>query len=191
MRQVRLAFVLLPAFLALISAQTPPQGPPQGPPAGQMPPGPPGGGPPQERWKPEKLTNLKVLPKDTTPDQIMETMNHFRRSLNMGCLGCHKGQQGQPISTFDFADDSKENKEIARKMVKLTEDLNTKYADSYPDHDDVDKTKPRVTCATCHRGKRHVDTDPPPPPPRPEGAPGVTPPNGQPPAGQRPPGPPL
>jgi hypothetical protein len=187
MRQVRLAFVLLPAFLALVSAQTPPQTPPpaQGPPAGQMPPGPPGapGGapPPQERWKPEKLTNLKVLPKDTTPDQIMEIMNHFRRSLNMGCLGCHKGQQGQPISTFDFPDDSKENKEVARKMVKLTDDLNTKYADSYPDRDDADKSKPRVTCATCHRGKRHVDTDPPPPPPRPEGAP----------QGPRPPGPPL
>lgn len=201
MRQVRLAFVLLPAFLAFVSAQTPPQGPPpQGAPQGQMPPGPPGGGapnggPPQEHWKPEKLTNLKVLPKDTTPDQIMDIMQHFRRSLNLGCLGCHKGQQGQPISSFDFADDSKENKEIARKMVKLTDDLNTKYADAYPEHDGADKGKPKVTCATCHRGNRHPETEPPPQQRRPEGAPqgtpGMPPPNG-PPAGQRPPaGPPL
>src|SRR4029079_5979413 len=116
MRQVRLALLLVPLCFAFVSAQTPPQGPPQGPPpnpaGGQMPPGPPGGGPPQERWKPEKLTNLKVLPKDTTPDQIMELMQHFRRSLNTGCWGCPKGQKGQPISSFDFPDDSKENKEV-------------------------------------------------------------------------------
>jgi hypothetical protein len=165
MRQVRLALVLLPVLIAFVSAQTPPQG--------QMPPG---GGPPQEHWKPEKLTNLKVLPKDTTPDQIMDIMEHFRRSLNMGCLGCHKGQQGKPISSFDFPDDSKENKEIARKMVKLTDDLNTKYADAYPEHDDSEKGKPKVTCATCHRGKRHPETEPPPPPPRPEGTPQGAPP---------------
>jgi len=189
-RPIRFALSLLavPVLITLTSAQTPP--------AGQMPPGPPGGGPPMEHWKPEKLTNLKVLPKDTTPDQIMETMQHFRRSLNMGCLGCHKGQQGQPISTFDFADDSKENKEVARKMVKLTDDLNTKCADAYPDQDDTDKAKPRVTCATCHRGKRRPETDPPPPPPRPEGTPqstpGMAPPAGQqPPPGPRPAGPPL
>lgn len=150
-----------------------------------------------ERWKPEKLTNLKALPKDTTVDQLMDTMQHFRRSLNMGCLGCHKGQQGQPPSTFDFADDSKETKEIARKMIKLTADLNTKYADAYPSRDDENQGKPRVTCATCHRGNRHPETEPPPPPPRPQGAPqgmpGMTPPPGQaPPPGQRPPaGPPL
>src|SRR6266540_2617476 len=96
------------------SAQTPPPAGQQ-PPAGQ-PPRPPG--PPDEHWKPTKLTNLKVLPKETTPDQIMATMQHFRQSLGMGCLGCHKGQQGQPISTFDFADDSKENKEVARAMIK-------------------------------------------------------------------------
>jgi Photosynthetic reaction centre cytochrome C subunit len=164
MRQVRssiplLLLIVLTLTLA-VSAQTPPA---------QVPPG----GPPTERWKPEKLTNLKVLPKETTPDQIMEIMQHFRRSLNIGCLGCHKGQQGQPISTFDFADDSKENKDIARKMIKLTDDLNTKYADAYPDHDDTEKAKARVTCASCHRGKRHVETEPPPPPGRPEGPPPV------------------
>ncbi len=138
----------------------------------QPPPGAPGApgtppGPPQEHWKPEKLTNLKVLPKDTTPDQIMETMRHYTRSLGVGCLGCHKGQQGQPISTFDFADDSKENKEIAREMIKLTQDINTKYPDAFPERNEGDKGKPKVTCATCHRRNRHPETEPPPPPPPP------------------------
>jgi hypothetical protein len=178
------------------SAQTPP--PPAGqqpPPGGMPPPGGPGGGGP--RWKPEKLTNLKVLPKDTTPDQIMGIMRHFVQSLGVGCLGCHKGVEGQPVSTFDFPDDSKETKETARKMIKMTADLNTKYVDTFPVHEDTDKSKPRVTCATCHRRNRHPETEPPPPPPRPEGAPqgppGMQPPPpGQTPAPPRPPaGPPL
>jgi hypothetical protein len=203
MRQVSslslaLALVLTGAF---VHAQQPPaqQPPPQstpppqqgqpapGTPPSQVPPGRPQGGPPPEPdWKPEKLTNLKVLPKDTTPDQIMVIMRHFRESLGVGCLGCHKGQQGQPISSFDFADDSKENKDIARAMIKLTDDINTKYPDAFPAHEEGDK-KPKVTCATCHRRNRHPETEPPPRPPRPEGTPGQP---GQP--GQRPPaGPPL
>jgi hypothetical protein len=149
------------------SAQTPPPSGQQ-PPAG-MPPGRPG--PPDEHWKPTKLTNLKVLPKETTPDQIMEIMQHFRHSLGVGCLGCHKGQQGQPMSTFDFADDSKENKEIARAMIKLTDDINTKYPEAFVLREEADKDKPKVTCATCHRRNRHPETEPPPQPPRPEGAP--------------------
>ena|SRR5690349_9132612 len=121
MRQVRSMFtliVLIALTLTGVGAQQPPQTPAQTPPPGQMPPGPPvgpaGGGPPGmppggpqgPRWKPEKLTNIKALPKDITVDQLMETMQMVRRSLNVGCLGCHKGQQGQPISSFDFADDS-------------------------------------------------------------------------------------
>ncbi len=154
----RLALALTILTPATLSTQTHAQQPP---PASAQP------GPPQEHWKPEKLTNLKVLPKDTTPDQIMETMRHYTRSLGVGCLGCHKGQQGQPISTFDFADDSKENKEIAREMIKLTQDINTKYPDAFPERNEGDKGKPKVTCATCHRRNRHPETEPPPPPPRP------------------------
>jgi hypothetical protein len=200
MRRVRHGFSLLAlSAVTLVAAagmvaraQQPPSSNPQGqqPPAnpsaqpaepGQPPPGmppgmPPGGGPPHDNWKPEKLTNLNVLPKDTTPDQIMATMRTYTQSLGVGCLGCHKGQQGKPMSTFDFADDSKENKEIARAMIKLTQDINTKYPDAFP-KEDADKDKPKVTCATCHRRNRHPETEPPPPPPRPgeptQGAPGA------------------
>jgi hypothetical protein len=166
-----IAFTLALSAIALtttvIAAQT--QTPGQPPQTGQQPPAgmPPNGGPPPDNWKPEKLTNLKVLPKDTTPDQIIVIMRHYTRSLGVGCLGCHKGQQGQPLSTFDFADDSKENKEITRGMIKMTQDINTKYPDAFPERNDGDKDKPRVTCATCHRRNRHPETDPPPPPPRP------------------------
>src|SRR5262249_54988574 len=84
-RPSSIAFALIVAATTATLAQQPP---------------PPAGGPPQENWKPEKLTNLKVLPKDTTPDQIMETMRHYTRSLGVGCLGCHKGHEGQPAVDF-------------------------------------------------------------------------------------------
>src|ERR1700754_5165895 len=80
-----------------------------------------------ENWKPEKVTNLKVLPKDTTPDQIMTIMKGYAESLNVGCVACHKGKVDAPLSTFDFADDGKENKDVTRSMIAMTRDINTKY----------------------------------------------------------------
>lgn len=123
--------------------------------------------PAQPEWKPEKLTNLKVLPKDTTPEQIMAIMKHYTASLGAGCVMCHKGQVGQPYSTFDFADDGKENKEVTREMIRMTMEINTKYPDALPS---ASATEPAVTCATCHRRNRHPETEPPPPPPKPAGA---------------------
>ena len=114
-----------------------------------------------ENWKPEKLTNLKVLPKDTTPDQIMTIMKGFAESLNVGCVACHKGKVDAPLSTFDFADDSKENKEVTRSMILMTKDINTKYPDGLPE---ATEANPLVTCATCHRRNRHPETDLPPKP---------------------------
>lgn len=182
----RVAFVLgaLVVAGAAVAVPVPVVAEPQQPPAqqGQAQPGqqgPPRQGPgpnPADRdWKPEKITNLKVLPKDTTPEQIMEIMRHYTQSLGAGCVMCHKGQVGQPFSTFDFADDAKENKEVARNMIRMTNDINSKYPEAFPEATPGD---PPVTCATCHRRTRHPEKDPPPPPPRPEGG---APPQGPPP----------
>jgi hypothetical protein len=114
-----------------------------------------------ENWKPEKLTNLKVLPKDTTPDQIVTIMKGYAESLNVGCVACHKGKVDAPLSTFDFADDGKENKDVTRSMIAMTRDINTKYPEGMPD---ATEKEPMVTCATCHRRNRHPETDLPPKP---------------------------
>jgi Photosynthetic reaction centre cytochrome C subunit len=114
-----------------------------------------------ENWKPEKLTNLKVLPKDTTPDQIMTIMKGYAESLNVGCVACHKGKVDAPLSTFDFADDGKENKDVTRSMIAMTRDINTKYPEGLPN---ASEKEPGVTCATCHRRNRHPETDLPPKP---------------------------
>jgi hypothetical protein len=110
-----------------------------------------------EDWKPEKLTNLKVLPKTTTPDEIIKIMRGFNESLNVECHFCHKGKMKAPLSTFDFPDDSKEHKEVTRSMLTMTNDINTKYAEGMGDDASVDT--PKVTCATCHRRNRHPETD--------------------------------
>jgi len=112
-------------------------------------------------WKPEKLTNIQALPKEITPDDLMKQMRHFNESLNVGCVFCHQGPVDGPIEKFDFASDRKERHKIARSMIVMTSDINTKYPEGMGD---FDATAPKTTCATCHRRNRHPETEPPPKP---------------------------
>jgi hypothetical protein len=91
----------------------------------------------------------------------MTIMKGFAESLNVGCVACHKGKVDAPLSTFDFADDGKENKEVTRSMIAMTRDINTKYPEGMPD---ASEKEPMVTCATCHRRNRHPETELPPKP---------------------------
>ena len=79
---------------------------------------------PLEDYKPDKLQNIQVLPKDITPDALMALMKTYNASLNVDCVFCHKGQVGKPWSTYDFADDKKKRHETARLMIKTTAELN-------------------------------------------------------------------
>ena len=75
--------------------------------------------------------NLKVLPADT---DIRATMGGFRVGLGVMCTYCHV--QG------DFASDENPKKNIARAMIRMVTDLNSKFPDG----------KAHVSCYTCHRG---------------------------------------
>ena len=116
--------------------------------------------PDEDTFKPEKIENLTVLPKTTTPDQLMTIMREWNASLNVGCVFCHKGKLGAPLSTFDFKDDAKDHHAVTRNMVTMTNDLNTKYPEGMGD--DATLETPKVTCATCHRRKRKPESDLPP-----------------------------
>ncbi|HEY8549358.1 MAG TPA: c-type cytochrome [Vicinamibacterales bacterium] len=148
------------AYRLAAQQQQPPAEPPAAPSSSQA------AGTSDEDWKPEKLTNLKVLPKTTTPDEIMTIMRGFTEALNVGCIFCHKGKLNAPLSTFDFADDSKEHKEVTRSMIQMTNDINTKYPEGMGD---ASLEEPKVTCATCHRRNRHPEIDLPPKEERPRG----------------------
>jgi hypothetical protein len=120
---MRLSFVLLLLSVAAL-AQAPPQAPPEGQaPHKQMP----------------APKNLKLL----DPAELMPTMMAFRVALGEKCDFCHVAG--------DFASDDKPPKEIARKMIMLARDINSKFPDG----------KIHVTCYTCHRGAEEPLTAPP------------------------------
>jgi hypothetical protein len=128
-------------FAAQEPAPPPPQTQPGGPP------------PPHEMPAP---TNLKVLPRNLTGPQVHEIMEKWEGELGTSCKTCHAadpknlGPNGKP--RLNFADDSKEDKQTARKMFKMVEDINSNYISK------IDSSGAPVTCGTCHRG--HLGPEP-------------------------------
>lgn len=103
---------------------------------------------PEWQW-PEHPKNLKVLPKDIKPEQLQATMTGFTRALGVRCPYCHVGEEGKPLSTFDFPSDAKLKKQTARQMIKMVGHVkkDLKKAGLTPG--------PRVNvgCITCHHGR--------------------------------------
>jgi len=98
---------------------------------------------------PERARNLKVLPKDTPKEKLQATMVGFTRSLGVRCPFCHVGQEGQPLTTFDFVSDKKPEKEVARGMMRMVRDVSKDLSKmKIPGTDRV-----QVQCITCHRGR--------------------------------------
>lgn len=143
-----LAAVVLSAS-AVLALSTLAQAPQAAPPSAGAPPPP----PPQARPAP---TNLQVLPKNLTGEQVHEIMEQWEGSLGAHCSTCHTadpnniGPNGRP--RLNFADDSKEEKATARKMYQMTEDINKNHLAK------IDSSGAPVTCGTCHRG--HLGPEP-------------------------------
>jgi len=113
--------------------------------------------PPKEHDQPRPdPINLKVLPKNLTGDQVHEIMEGWEAALGADCSACHKadanniGPDGRP--RLDFADDSKQEKAIARQMYIMMEEINRNYIAK------IDSSGAPVTCGTCHRG--HLAPEP-------------------------------
>ncbi len=98
---------------------------------------------------PDTFTNLKVLPKDISKDKLVEVMKSFTFSLGVRCNYCHEGEDGQPLSTFDFQSDKKNEKLKARTMMNMTHDINSDYLSKFSEYQDKIV---EVKCVTCHRG---------------------------------------
>jgi tetratricopeptide (TPR) repeat protein len=103
----------------------------------------------QAQFPPEKLENLKVFPKDIPVRALIDTMAGFTRALGVRCTFCHVGEEGKPLSTYDFKSDEKHPKEAARVMLGMVAAINGAQLGKL-EH----RHEPRitVTCATCHRG---------------------------------------
>ena len=103
------------------------------------------------RFPPESLINVKVIPKNTPPIQVVGIMRNFAGALGVRCQFCHVGQEGMPLAQFDFAKDEKRPKLVARQMMRMVEEINHRVDTLPHDHDQRHDTL-RVTCMTCHRG---------------------------------------
>lgn len=94
-------------------------------------------------------TNLQVLPKDISDKQLMNYMHGFKNALGVECSFCHEGNPA--THRMNFASDAKPQKNTARTMIRMTEEINAKYLSTVHDPDAAPAQK-IVTCGTCHRG---------------------------------------
>lgn len=90
---------------------------------------------------PPPPTNLKILKASSGAD-VQQIMRTFTSGLGVQCIHCHV--QGNSAS------DENPKKEVARQMIKMTQDINGKFHDG----------KLRVSCYTCHRGEADPKTAP-------------------------------
>jgi photosynthetic reaction center cytochrome c subunit len=111
---------------------------PQQPPAPQRPPK------PGEKAA-EYFKNIKVL-KDLPAEELQPTMQFIAASLGVQCNFCHVvGPQG------GFDKDEKKQKETARQMMQMVNDINTRQFEG----------RPQIGCATCHHGRTPPERTPP------------------------------
>jgi hypothetical protein len=105
---------------------------------------------PQEKpeWK-----NLKVIPKNTDEDQMERIMHQYTRQLGVTCSYCHPDTKPGIIPVMvDFVTDEIPKKEVARKMMRMTDKLNRKYFDYKNDYGYESFKNIIISCNTCHRG---------------------------------------
>ena len=126
---------------------------------------PPAGGPPMGRRPQEKPKNLQVLPEDA---DLRKIMRGYEGALGVECEYCHYKPAG--ARRPDFPSDENKMKEVARYMIKMTDDLNDKYLPQLPKGVKNVDADAKLECGTCHRG--HAKPEAFVPPPRPEGRPG-------------------
>lgn len=112
----------------------------------------------------EPLRNLQVLPKDMPRNQVTAIMRQFALALGVRCEHCHaeapaaaaaeapaagRGGRGGGGPQLDHALDTKEEKRVAREMLKMVMEINNRFL---PATGRTVTDFNRVTCETCHHG---------------------------------------
>lgn len=104
----------------------------------------------QDTWTwPEKPKDLQVLPKDWPGSRLRPVMIGFTRALGVRCSYCHKGEEGKPLSTYDFASNDNPNKNRAREMLRMLNDIEEHLKKIEPSGD----KRVNMWCHTCHHGR--------------------------------------
>jgi len=103
------------------------------------------------QFPPTRLKNLRVLPKDIPPAELVNLMGDITRALGVRCTFCHVGEETIPLAEYDFASDDKPTKRKARVMIEMMNRINDTHLVRLEE-----RAEPavEVTCITCHRGTR-------------------------------------
>lgn len=145
---VPVAALVLCGTVVMFAGQAP-QAPATAPAAPQAPAG--------DDWLPPAPKNLKILPKDIQPKELLQVMRGFSEAMGVRCVYCHvAGPDPSDMSSYNFESDRKEHKEATRAMMKYTDAVNEAFPKEVGD-----PPKPgeqHVTCYSCHQGQRHPPT---------------------------------
>lgn len=98
----------------------------------------------QGPFPPVSLSNLQVLSKGSSPQEVIAVMRGMSQGLGVRCQYCHVGREGQPLDQFNFVADDVDKKGVARSMLQLVRTINATLAPG--------AAAGPVTCYTCHRG---------------------------------------
>ncbi len=98
--------------------------------------------------------NLQVMPKEWDGKRLAPVMKGFTAALGVRCQHCHVGEEGKPLSTFDFVSDANPNKDRAREMWRMLGDINEHLGKIEPSGG----TRVNMWCGTCHHGKPRPTT---------------------------------
>jgi tetratricopeptide (TPR) repeat protein len=102
---------------------------------------------------PDKFTNLKILPKTISKDDLIEDMRGYSVGLGVRCGFCHAQVDSTKGKGLNFASDAKDEKKIARTMMTMVSTINTTLVPK------SGISAPRkVQCITCHHGVEHPET---------------------------------
>jgi hypothetical protein len=100
------------------------------------------------KFPPDSLVNTHVIAHATPVINVIGTMRNFTFYLGVRCQYCHVGEEGQPLTQFNFVSDEKRTKLVARQMMLMVQEINRRL-DSLPGRAGAGL---QVTCNTCHRG---------------------------------------
>ena len=98
----------------------------------------------------QQFKNIKVL-KDLPADRLLPVMFGMNASLGVRCDHCHVVEETPGGQHTGFEKDTKPEKEMARKMILMTQDLNA--------HQQILDRK--ASCYMCHHGHAKPETQAP------------------------------
>jgi hypothetical protein len=99
--------------------------------------------------------NLQVLPEDISDAQLDSIMKQYNKALGVSCNFCHTKRSDYPDS-LDYASDKDPMKTTARKMMRMTIEINQK--NFLTDENKRPHELNEVTCYTCHRGEAWIES---------------------------------